>query len=238
MRDGGLIGWACLFDRRDDEQGLANPDTGGFCATEFGTVRSTDAGITWSSFQPVRLPLDWNSLEICAPPYPVGDRRLLVVSCPWPNWAGQISPWGQDGLAFVSADDGKTWPEMIRVFHDPSATIAFFEQAVARLSDGRLMVICWAYDTKSHRSGNNRVALSDDDGRSFLPACETPLKGETSRILGLQNMQVLVIYRRLDEPGLWAQVAGIDSGKWTPLADKLLWAGPPQSRTLRARFPT
>jgi hypothetical protein len=230
LQSGELLGWACLFDRSRPEEGLGNPQTEGFCRTEFATVRSHDAGRSWAPPEPVSLPTDWQHFETCAPPFDVGDGRLLVPTCPWPDWSGRLSPWRQDGLAFASSDCGQTWTELVETFPSGSSPVTAFEQALTRLSDGRLLSLCWAYDKSAQRSVNNRVAYSENNGRSFGPPHDTPLAGETSRPLGLPGNHLLVIYRRTDKPGLWAHLAHVDGHQWTPLSDELLWSGPGTSR--------
>lgn len=223
--EGVLLGWACLFDRCRDQEGLANPETNGFCRTDFATVRSTDGGRTWSPPQPVRLPVDWHHFETCAPPLPVDDGRLLALTSPWPTWQGTHSPWGHNGMAFVSEDGGQSWTDLITVFDGWDRGLTGFEQAMTRLSDGRLLAVAWTLDTKKNQSVNVRAAFSDDGGRTFSKPIDTPLHGETCRPLALDDNHVLAVYRRVDKPGLWAQLARIEGETWTPLADQLLWGG-------------
>ena len=124
-----LLAWGCLYNRTLDNEGIGNPRTDGFCPTDFVTLRSRDGGRTWSPPQPVRLPVGWTGFETCAPPFALGDGRLLVVTCPLPDWEGRSSPWRQDGLAFGSPDRGETWSELVHVFRNGSLPITAFEQA-------------------------------------------------------------------------------------------------------------
>lgn len=224
VNPGELMAWGCLFDRSFVDQGLSNPRTNGFCRTDFATLRSVDGGRTWSGPRPVTLPVSWSSFETCAPPFPCGDGRLLVPTTAWPDWNGNASPWQKDGLAFASSDGGETWSELVRVFRNTEASIAAFEQALTRLSDGRLLAVCWTHDVSHARSLQNRIAISSD-GHSFGAVRETPLNGETCRLLALADNHVLAVYRRVDIPGLWAQVAHIDGEQWIPQTNELLWTG-------------
>jgi hypothetical protein len=36
---------------------------------------------------------------------------------------------------------------------------------------------------------------------------------------------VLCFYRRLDRPGLWANLASVDNGRWQNLAEMSVWQG-------------
>jgi sialidase-1 len=227
VHQGELVGWACLFDRTLEDCGLGNPEVEGFCRTDFATVRSNDGGKSWSPPTAAKLPTHWQHFENCAPPYRVGDDRLLTLTSPWASWDGETSPWGHNGMAFASTDNGHTWDEIVQIFQDDTGNLSFFEQAFARLSDGRLAVMSWVYDRKQGRNAKNHIAFSDDDGHTFGPAIETPLCGETSRPLGLPGNRLLVVYRRTDKKGLWAHLAQIDGDRWLPLGDLPLWGGAP-----------
>jgi len=223
--NGELLGWTCLFARTHPEEGLANPQNGGFCHTDFATVRSVDAGQTWSPPQPVKLPVDWKPFETCSPPLVLDDDRLLTFSSPWATWEGQNSPWGHNGVAFTSEDRGQTWSNMITVFDGQANHLAGFEQAMATLSDGRVLAVAWTLDLKTQKSVNNRIALSNDSGRRFNTPVFIPIHGETCRLVALEDNHVLAVYRRVDQPGLWAQIAAIKGNTWHPVADRLLWGG-------------
>lgn len=225
LRDGSLIGWASLFNRTRTDVGLANTKTEGFCKTEFATIRSSDRGRTWSPPQQVQLPTDWQEFEICAPPFQTSSQRLLVVTRPFFDWEGEVSPWGQDGMAFCSDDGGESWGDMVHVFGGSADQLSANEQALTRLSDGRLISMCWTIDHHTGKSLANRIAFSEDDGESFTGQRSTPLLGETCRPLGLAENRVLVVYRRTDKKGLWVQLAKLEGEQWTPLEDQLLWGG-------------
>ncbi len=220
-----LIGWTCLFGRVHADEGLANPDNGGFCPTDFATLRSTDGGKTWSPPQRVTLPVDWKQFETCSPPIQVTENRLLVFSSPWATWEGTQSPWGHSGVAFSSDDRGQTWSDMVTVFNGESNHLTGFEQAMTALGDGRIVVVAWTIDLQTQASQNNRIAFSSDQGRTFSEPIEIPVHGETCRLLAIENDLVLAVYRRFDQPGLWAQLAKIEGESWTPLADQILWGG-------------
>ena len=225
LADGSLIGWGALFDRSRTEVGLANTDNEGFCRTDNITIRSVDGGHSWSEPQPVKLPNDWPYFEICAPPFQVNAQRLLVVTRPFFSWDGEVSPWGQDGMAFLSDDLGESWSKMVPTFGGSGDQLSANEQALARLSDGRLISLCWTIDHRTGKSVANRIAYSEDDGSTFLGERPTPLQGETCRPLALEGNRLLVVYRRTDKKGFWSQLAQLDGEQWTPLADQLLWGG-------------
>lgn len=222
---GVLLGWACFFERLDVQEGLTHPVHGGFCRTDFYTVRSEDGGYTWDLPRPVSLPVAWHHFETCSPPLKVAENRWLVFSSPWRTWEGQASPWGHNGVAFVSDDAGGSWSRMVTVFDRKAEGQSGFEQAMTRLSDGRLLAVAWVMDLERGKSLNNRIAFSQDDAMHFSPSLEIPVHGETCRLLSLKDNHVLAVYRRWDRPGLWSQIARVEGDRWHPVSDQLLWCG-------------
>jgi hypothetical protein len=224
LPDGSLIGWACLFDRTRTDMGLADPRTGGFVRTEFAVVRSNDGGNSWSELRPVELPVDWDYFETCSPPVIVGDR-ILVPSSPMKSTAGEY-PDIPPGVAFTSMDGGKTWPEMVTLIPGGQSDPSAWELKLTTLSDGRALAVCWSHDPVSNTVVDNRWVVSSDGGASFSEPASTGIHGETCTPIGLEDNRVLSLYRRSDKPGVWAQLAQVDNGSWTSLADQAVWGGP------------
>lgn len=220
--DGELVGLACLFDRTLTDEGLANPATNGFVVTKMALVCSTDNGHTWSAPQPINPGIAWRHFETCSPVVMLDARRWFAPTALWPDWQGR-QPLGGKAIAFVSEDGGTTWPAVIDVMDGTDQNLTSWEQKMIRLSDRRILAVCWAYDRKAGRNRPNRYALSSDEGRSFGPPTFAPVNGETCTPVALDNNHVLCVYRRSDRPGLWAQLALVDGNRWVTLADKALW---------------
>ncbi|MBN1554658.1 MAG: exo-alpha-sialidase [Phycisphaerae bacterium] len=221
---GGIVGLACLFGRSRADRGLGNPEKEGFVETDLMLVRSDDGGATWSVPTPFSGALNWRHYETCSPFVCLSETRWLAPCALWPNWDGE-NPHGNHAIAFVSDDGGKTFPRWATVFDDWKNRVASWETKITRLSDGRVLGVCWAFDYKKKKNGRNRYVLSNDQGESFSRWMETPLQGETCGIVGLDDNLVLCAYRRIDKPGLWAHLARLDGDTWTPLAETLLWGG-------------
>jgi hypothetical protein len=225
LADGSLFGWAGVFQRPDPNCGLVNPTTDGFCDTVYGSVRSTNGGRSWSPLRRHDLPEGWQQFEVCAPAFPATAERLLVVTHAFPDWNGQVSPWGRTGIALASNDGGQNWEDTVKLFEDPQSKAAFFETSMTRLSDKRLLAVCWTMDLATGASLHNQVVTSDDGGLTFSGQQATPLHGETARPLGLPDGYLLIVYRRVDKKGLWAHLAKVSEHDWTAVDDKLLWGG-------------
>lgn len=217
---GNLVGLACLMDRSREDEGLANPATEGFVRTEFEIVRRQADG-TWQR-KPVVPPLDWNAFEICSPIVQTPSGRWLLPTSLWPNWDG-LNPLGPKAIAFVSEDRGLSWRRGVEVMARRDARIAFFEQKIIALTPAELMAVCWTIDLRAKHNLPIHFSLSDDDGNSFAPPAATPLQGETCVPFPLGERHVLLVYRRTDRRGLWAQLAVVASNGWAIVEDLPLW---------------
>jgi sialidase-1 len=168
--------------------------------------------------------VEWHHFETCSPIFAADSQRWLVMTSPWPDLDGQ-TPDLPGGIAFASDDGGDSWKEIVTVFPGTKADPTAWEQKIIRLSDGRLLVVCWSFDPNTNRPINNRYAISVDDGRSFGPPTPSPMSGETCTPIALQDNQVLCVYRRFDTPGLWAHLGRIKGDAWISLADEAIWGG-------------
>ena len=222
LPDGSLVALLILCDRSRSEFGLANPKTEGYVETHLALMRSRDGGYSWSIPEIVTSPNAWNALEICSPIHAVSDTRWLLPTSLWRNWAGDC-PDGMKAVVFLSDDQGATWSRCVDVMNLWDQQVTSWEQKHTRLSDGRWMVVCWAYDYARNVSLPNRYTFTSDLGGTYDPPMVAPLAGETCAPLGLPDNHILCIYRRVDERGLWAHLARIDGDSWIPLKDEPLW---------------
>lgn len=221
---GEVVGLAALMDRSRADEGLANPETEGFCRTEFALVRSGDGGRTFAAPAAVAPPMDWAAFEVCSPLF-VTRRpgRWLLPTAIWPDWAGH-DPYGPKAVAFLSDDAGRSWRKAADVMNRRGERIGFYEQKLATISDHRILALCWTIDLKTKKNLANHFALSSDDGESFGAPMPMPVGGETCTPIALPDNRVLCVYRRADDKkGLWAHLARIDGNAWRPIADAPLW---------------
>lgn len=209
-----LVAFMVRCDRtKHPEEGLTNPDTLGFVPTEPLLLRSNDAGQSWSSPQAIPPPLVGPAFELCAPVTVLRDGRWLIPTHTWPGWDGDC-PNGKRMVAFVSHDQGNTWPEYLGIMHDPERTVYFWESKIVELSDGRLLAVAWAYDADAAQDLPNQYAISRDGGTTWSPPRSTALQGQTLTPLLLPDGRVLCVFRRMDKPGLWAVVARLEEDAW------------------------
>ena len=223
LADGRLVGLGGLLYRDDPERGLVNPDTFGYTDMDLCWVVSRDAGHTWEGPHLISSSVDGPSFEVCHAMIELPDGTWLAPTSTWKGWGGEC-PGGMRAVALVSRDGGATWPGHLEVMDGHEEGTIYFEQGMTRLSDGRLIAVAWAFHEASGESLPNRFSVSSD-GRTFGPPRECGLDGETAKLLCLRDGRVLCLYRRRDEPGLWAQLFRVEGDEWVALSDRLLWQG-------------
>ncbi len=229
VRDGTLVGFGGRFYRDDPEEGLTNRANLGYVPVELILLRSGDGGATWEGPTTIQPPLIGPSFEICHRVLELADGRWLAPTATWKDWNG-AAPNGMKAVALVSHDRGRNWPEFITVADQYDRGVVSWEQGLTQLADGRLLVVVWSFDEGSGRSLPNCYAISAD-GRTFAPPRLNGLHGETAKLLTLADGRVLCLYRRLDRPGLWANLVHLDGDEWVNLAEAPLWRGPASGMT-------
>lgn len=225
--DGELVAFGARHRRDDPEMGLTNPDNLGFVPTELALYRSTDRGRTWRGPEIIAPPLEGPAFEICSQIVPLSDGRWLAPTSTWKGWDGAC-PNGMKALALVSYDGGRTWPEYVDVMDGFSRQVVYWEQSLAPLAGNRVISVAWTHDLARGCNLPLSYAISQDGGRSFGPPQSTGIQGETVRVLPLSGRHLLLIFRRTDRPGLWANVTSVQEG-WRTLSEVCLWSGPTAS---------
>lgn len=229
VADGALVGFGGRFYRDDPEEGLTNRANLGYVPMDLIVLRSHDGGDSWEGPQTLNPALVGPSFEICHRIIELSDGRWLAPTATWKGWNGE-APNGMKAIALVSHDRGRTWPSWVTVVDQYERGVVSWEQGLTQLADGRLLAVVWSFDERHGRSLPNRFALSAD-GWTFEPPRENGLQGETAKLLTLADGRVLCVYRRLDQPGLWANLVRVDGDEWVNLAETPIWRGPSSGMT-------
>ena len=223
LPDGGVVAFMIRHDRTDHpDEGLTNPENLGFVPTELLLMRSQDAGRTWSGPTPLDPPLVGPSFEMCSPITVLRDGRWVLPTSTWPGWDGHC-PNGTKMVALVSSDHGATWPKYWDVMHEPEGRVFFWESKIVELDDGRLLAVAWTYDDVASEDRPNHYALSTDGGRTWSKPASTGLTGQTLTPLVLEGDRILCVYRRMDTPGLWANLSRLEGDQWVNDAEAPIW---------------
>ena len=184
-------------------------------------VRSTDEGATWGDPQAVTTPYKDES----------GIGRRIFVSGPVVQLKGShvalpIYYQPQSGhyvTSVIHSDDfGHTWTHASPV--DPEASLefsyGFCEASIARVSDGRLIILM--------RPGMHQ-AYSSDEGRTWTKATQLPHRGDAPTVMRTSKNVLLVAHRHprtavtvsRDDGATWSQPFQIDTvgGAYPGLAE-------------------
>jgi hypothetical protein len=155
------------------------------------------------------MPFDWKCF---GEPSPILSLILSLAADLWLlpsltrlNWDGEC-PVGLKSIVMISEDQGRSW-----------------EQKQTPLGDGRILAVTWAFNHETRENLPNHYTFSSDGGESYGLPRHSPLHGHTCTPLALTDHLILCVYRRLDQNGLWAHLAGIERDKWIPLAERCLW---------------
>ena len=210
------------YNRSRPDCGLSNEKNMGFVETELTIMRSTDKGRTWNTPLAFEPPLIGPSFEMCCPIRILHDGRWIIPTSTWRSFDGYC-PNGMKAVALVSYDQGKTWPEYLDVMDGTRQGIIYWESRVIQLPDHRLLGVAWAYDERNGKDLPNHYSISDPEGRIFGAAGSTGLNGQTLEPILLEDGRVLSIYRRVDKPGLWANISGIEADRWVNEYESPIW---------------
>lgn len=221
--EGQLVANILRSDRTEHpEEGLSNPDNMGFVPTELCTSRSTDQGASWSEPTAIVPPLAGCEFEMCSPLVMLRDGRWLWPTSLWRDWQGNLDHDYQM-VVLVSHDHGDTWSDYQTVMTSPGRQVLYWESKVLELPDQRLLAVAWAYDEAARRDLPNQYALSSDGGITWCKPCSTELTGQTLTPLLLDDGRLLNVYRRIDQPGLWACVSHLEGDQWVNEDQYPLW---------------
>lgn len=223
LRDGRLLILLSESLRMDPDSGATNPETLGHVPTRMSILQSNDRGVTWSAPQPLTPPIESPSFELCSPIVELDDGRLVLPTSTWRGWDGS-APNGMKAVAFISEDGGNSWPRSVDVMNGCNDRVLFWEQKIAEIDHDRLLAIAWAYKEDSRSDLANHIAIANKRTLEFTAPKSIPLHGQTPSLLHLGEGRVLCVYRRTDEPGLYACLAHLDSsGHWDTIAQLALW---------------
>jgi hypothetical protein len=222
MRDGTLIAMGGRRHMEHENEEVFNSETFGQLPMQVLLLRSGDDGHTWQGPTIVSPPLP-GPFEVCHAVVELADGQWLWPTSTLRKWDGE-APNGVRAMALVSHDKGQSWPESIDILDAYAEGIMHMESSLVQLSDARLLSVSWTFDFESGKSRPLQYAVSDQE-QAFSPAKPTGISGETSKLLCLDGDRIFCVCRRYDQPGLWANLARIESDRWVNLAETPLWQG-------------
>ena len=222
--NGEIVAFGNIHHRERRDEGLVNRATLGFVPTDLVLMRSRDRGRTWSSAERILPPLESPAWETCHHVVELRSGRWLAPTSTWRGWEGD-HPAGEQTVALISDDHGRSWPRYRRIFDGRASGLIHWEVSVVQVRDGSVVAVAWVHDPRTQADHPNQFAVSSDDGETFGEPDSTGLHVQTCKLLQLQDGRLLAFYRRLDQPGLWANLATLDNGGWRNLAEIVVWQG-------------
>ena len=232
LRDDTLVGLGARFYRDDPEAGLTNRDNLGFAPMDVLSLRSFDGGLSWEGPRVIVPPIEGPCFEICHAVLELQDGRWLAPTSTWKGWNGD-APNGMKAVAFVSHDQGRTWPECIDVFDDYAEGTISFEQGMTQLPDGRIVAVTWRYHESTGKTLPTPYAVGPPDASRFSVPQLTGIHAQTAKIAALTDGRIICVYRRDDQPGLWMNLARLKEDHWVNLEQESLWQGASSGMTGR-----
>ena len=227
LPNGEVAMFMIRHDRSEYSQhGLTNPETLGFVPVELLLLRSFDYGRTWNAPSPIAPPLVGPAFEMCSPITPLRDGRWLLPTQTWPGWNGECEN-GIKMIALVSHDQGQSWPEYLDVMSE-AGNVYFWESKIVEYSHGALLAVAWVYDDDKSADRPDHFAISQDGGRTWSRPATTGLAGQTMTPILADDESILSVYRRVDSPGLWANLSHLETGEWINDSELPLWGNQSQ----------
>ena len=224
LSDGSLIG-VIQMNLYDHENSLTvNVKNWGRVPCDLNIVRSFDGGRLWTNPLQIEPPLIGPSWEVCHHVLELASGRFLLPIATWRGWNGE-SPNGEKTVVFISDDRGNTWPRYGVIFDGKENGFTHWEKSVIQLDDGRLLAVSWVYDSFTSETHPSVYAISEDDGETFSDSLETGFLAQTCKVIQLKDGKILSVYRRHDEPGLWATLVEIRGNQWVNLSSAPIWQG-------------
>jgi len=220
--DGEIVAFMIRQHRQRLDEGLNNPATGGYVEQDLMIARSSDRGRTWSAPKVFQAPLVGPCFEMCSPITILRSGTWLLTTSTWQDWDGNC-PNGIRTLALVSRDRGETWPQYVNTMVNLEDEITYWESKLIELRDGRLLSVAWAYDRKHKCDLPNHYVISADGGKTFSRPKSMGLLGQTLTPLELSDGRLLFVYRRMDQPGLWAVASRREGDRWIHGEHLALW---------------
>ncbi len=217
----GLGKWedrSCFMTQR------SNRETLGQVPMRLFWLESRDGGRQWSAPHWIEPPLVGPTWELCHPPLVLQDGRWIAPVATWRGWNGEL-PNGEITGLLVSADTGENWPMFIPTFDGRKTGRIHWEQSVVVRSDGSLLATAWVYDPRQRLTEPSSFVVSAAGRLEFSTPRPTGFLAQTCKILELRSGRIMAAYRRHDRPGLWVELARVDTAEWRTERRGLIWAG-------------
>ena len=209
LATGGLLAVIVWLDRTDPERPIYHPDTEGLTPVRNPVWRSDDGGATWASL---------GDLDSGIPQ--AASQGLLTlpdgtVLSTFETFKAYDEPgrWVYRGGLVRTTDEGRTWGDAVISAVMSDAGTMWWDPRIARLADGRLLQLYYAYEHDRGGEAPVHIGWSGDDGRTWTPPVPTTLTGQASYPIAFPGGELLAFTQRRDGAG--SMVAAAEPGRWS-----------------------
>ncbi|CAN5621357.1 hypothetical protein BH23CHL8_BH23CHL8_22600 [soil metagenome] len=131
---------------------------------------------------------------------------------------------GYHAFVAISDDDGRSWPRTKDALNDPERRLAYYDQRMVALPDGRILSLAWVHDVVEDRTLEARAGWSADGGITWSEPAETSLLGGPVNPVVLADGRVVAIYPRRSEPtGIRACLSEDGGRTWRMDEETVIW---------------
>ena len=192
---GGARVLAVLYwvDASDHSLPFFNEETEGILPSRLFLALSDDEGRTWS--EPWLLDTSPYNMET-----PITGPVLVLPDGEWAlqfetnNSYYDSSVWRHSSVLMFSRDEGKSWPEHVKVTDDPDARIFYWDQRPGLLSDGTILDVFWTFDRKEAVYLNVHARHSKDSGRTWSELWDLGIPGQPAAPVQVADGRIVMPY--------------------------------------------
>lgn len=215
-----LLGWV---DMTDPDLPFFNEKTEGLLDMRLFLAQSADGGETWTTPALIRTP----PFDM---PTPLTGPILLLANG---DWACQYElnktyydpgPWRHSSVLSFSHDQGRTWPDPVRVSDDPELRYFYWDQRPSVLPDGRILDLFWTFDRQTAQYLAIHARESGDHGRTWSDLWNTGVPGQPAPPAALRDGRLVMVYvDRTAEPTIKLRVSADGGRSWPVSTEAVLY---------------